>query len=100
MTQRQFDVLSSLLPADQASLIGTLRRLKWPLNKANLVLLVAMQRGGVDFPLSPDVLSLIPRGLPGKLPEDRLELYEGGAGEESPESPEPSESGSTKSPQP
>ena len=91
MTQRQFDVLSSLLPADQRSLIGTLRRLKWPLNKANLVLLVAMQRGGVDFPLSADVLSLIPRGLPGKLPEDRLELYEGGAGEES---PEPSESGS------
>ena len=91
MTQRQFDVLSSLLPADQASLIGTLRRLKWPLNKANLVLLAAFQRGGVDFPLSADVLSLIPRGFPGKLPEDWLELYEGDEGEES---PEPSESGS------
>ena len=94
MTQRQFDVLSSLLPADQRSLIGTLRRLKWPLNKGNLVWLVAAQRGGVDFPLSGDVLSLIPRGFPGKLPEDYLELVEGGEGEESPESPEPSESGS------
>jgi hypothetical protein len=76
------------MPADQASLIGTLRRLKWPLNKPNLVALVSMQRGGVDFSLSAEILSLIHRGLPGKLPEDYLELYEGGEGDESPEAPE------------
>ena len=70
----EFSTPLSLLPADQAARISKLRRLKWPLDKANYLSLMMSSDPTIDFPLSGETIQNIPASLPGEVPVSRRDL--------------------------
>ena len=55
--------------------LGLIKRLGWTLTKSSYLRAMCSPEEP-KFPLSPDLVSMIPENIPGKLPEDEFECWE------------------------